>query len=95
MKALALGARACLIGRPVIYGLAADGRAGARHVMKCMLADLVIVYISERLPHGALTARPSAQDMKLGLCGLESCQELKRDILRRQSGSVPHSAASN
>jgi L-lactate dehydrogenase (cytochrome) len=29
VKALALGARACLIGRPFLYGLASDGEAGA------------------------------------------------------------------
>ncbi|KAK5126649.1 hypothetical protein LTR85_009583 [Meristemomyces frigidus] len=40
MKAIALGAKACLVGRPIIYGLAADGEAGATHVLKCMLADL-------------------------------------------------------
>jgi lactate 2-monooxygenase len=40
MKAIALGAKACLIGRPVIYGLAADGEAGAKHILKSILADL-------------------------------------------------------
>jgi lactate 2-monooxygenase len=39
-KALALGARAVLIGRPYAYGLALDGEAGVRHVLRCLLAEL-------------------------------------------------------
>ncbi len=33
VKALALGARACLIGRPQVWGLAVAGEAGVRHVL--------------------------------------------------------------
>ncbi|AEO65819.1 uncharacterized protein THITE_2113301 [Thermothielavioides terrestris NRRL 8126] len=40
MKALALGAKAVLVGRPVIYGLGAAGSEGARHVLASLLADL-------------------------------------------------------
>ncbi|KAL1883832.1 hypothetical protein VTK73DRAFT_7620 [Phialemonium thermophilum] len=40
MKALALGAGAVLIGRPVIYGLGIAGRDGARQVLAGLLADL-------------------------------------------------------
>lgn len=39
LKALALGARGVLIGRPYIYGLAVAGQAGVEHVLKCTLAD--------------------------------------------------------
>ncbi|GKZ30105.1 hypothetical protein AbraIFM66950_007799 [Aspergillus brasiliensis] len=39
-KALCLGADAILVGRPVIYGLAIDGKNGAEAVMKGLLADL-------------------------------------------------------
>ncbi|MFV0463078.1 MAG: alpha-hydroxy acid oxidase [Nostocoides sp.] len=38
--ALALGARAVLIGRPVVYGLAAGGTNGATEVMRALRADL-------------------------------------------------------
>jgi isopentenyl diphosphate isomerase/L-lactate dehydrogenase-like FMN-dependent dehydrogenase len=34
VKALALGAKACLIGRPYLYGLAVGGEAGARRVIE-------------------------------------------------------------
>jgi L-lactate dehydrogenase (cytochrome) len=34
LKALALGARACMIGRPFLYGLAADGRAGVDRALE-------------------------------------------------------------
>ncbi|KAI0443307.1 glycolate oxidase [Xylaria telfairii] len=40
VKALALGAKAVLIGRPVMYGLGIAGKAGARHVIASLLADL-------------------------------------------------------
>ncbi|KAF2208903.1 hypothetical protein CERZMDRAFT_48266 [Cercospora zeae-maydis SCOH1-5] len=39
LKALALGAKAVLIGRPYMYGLAIRGQAGVEHVLKCLLAD--------------------------------------------------------
>ena len=39
-KAIALGARAVLIGRPYCYGLAVAGEAGVREVIRNFLADL-------------------------------------------------------
>ena len=39
-KALALGARAVLIGRPVMWGLALAGQEGVRAVLRALLADL-------------------------------------------------------
>jgi isopentenyl diphosphate isomerase/L-lactate dehydrogenase-like FMN-dependent dehydrogenase len=38
--ALALGARAVLVGRPYVYGLALDGAAGVRAVFEHLLAEL-------------------------------------------------------
>ncbi|EID52892.1 alpha-hydroxy-acid oxidizing protein [Saccharomonospora xinjiangensis] len=40
VKALALGAKAVLVGRPYVYGLAHGGEDGVRHVLRCLLADL-------------------------------------------------------
>ena len=40
IKALALGARAVLIGRPVLWGLAVGGEAGVRRVLELLLAEL-------------------------------------------------------
>ncbi|WP_246268565.1 lactate 2-monooxygenase [Nonomuraea typhae] len=40
VKALALGARAVLLGRPYIWGLALGGEDGVRHVVRSLLADL-------------------------------------------------------
>jgi lactate 2-monooxygenase len=40
LKALALGAKAILIGRPYIYGLGLGGEAGVRHVLRTLLAEL-------------------------------------------------------
>jgi len=41
-KAVALGARAVLVGRPWCWGLALDGQAGVRHVLRCLLAEYVL-----------------------------------------------------
>jgi isopentenyl diphosphate isomerase/L-lactate dehydrogenase-like FMN-dependent dehydrogenase len=40
VKALALGARAVLVGRAPLWGLAADGEAGARHVLELLRDEI-------------------------------------------------------
>jgi 4-hydroxymandelate oxidase len=40
IKALALGARAVLLGRPVVWGLAAAGETGARRVLELLRAEV-------------------------------------------------------
>lgn len=40
LKALALGARAVMIGRPLLWGLAVGGAQGARRVLELLLAEL-------------------------------------------------------
>jgi isopentenyl diphosphate isomerase/L-lactate dehydrogenase-like FMN-dependent dehydrogenase len=40
VKALALGARACLIGRPYLFGLAAGGEAGVTRVLEILRAEI-------------------------------------------------------
>lgn len=42
VKALALGARMVLIGRPYVYGLAMGGKSGVGHVLRCILGDLAL-----------------------------------------------------
>lgn len=42
VKAIALGAEAVLIGRPLMYGLAVAGQRGVKEVLQHMLADLDI-----------------------------------------------------
>ena len=42
LKALALGARAVLVGRPVLWGLATGGEAGVRRVLEMMREDLAL-----------------------------------------------------
>jgi lactate 2-monooxygenase len=39
LKALALGARAVLLGRPYVYGLGLGGEAGVRHVLRALRND--------------------------------------------------------
>jgi isopentenyl diphosphate isomerase/L-lactate dehydrogenase-like FMN-dependent dehydrogenase len=40
VKALALGAKACLIGRPYLYGLGAAGEAGVAHALRLLRSEL-------------------------------------------------------
>jgi isopentenyl diphosphate isomerase/L-lactate dehydrogenase-like FMN-dependent dehydrogenase len=40
VKAIALGARAVLVGRPLLWGLAIGGEAGARRVLELLLEDV-------------------------------------------------------
>lgn len=40
LKALALGARAVLVGRPILWGLAAGGEAGVRRALELLRAEL-------------------------------------------------------
>src|SRR5205823_7830518 len=40
LKAIALGARAVLIGRAMLWGLAVDGEAGVRHVLELLRAEV-------------------------------------------------------
>jgi isopentenyl diphosphate isomerase/L-lactate dehydrogenase-like FMN-dependent dehydrogenase len=42
VKALSLGARACLIGRPLIYGLGVAGEAGAAHALRLLTNELTL-----------------------------------------------------
>jgi len=42
LKALALGARAVLVGRPVLHGLAAAGAPGVAHVLHMLRAELEV-----------------------------------------------------
>jgi 4-hydroxymandelate oxidase len=40
LKALALGARAVLVGRPILWGLAANGEAGAAWALRHLRDEL-------------------------------------------------------
>lgn len=39
-RALALGAKMCLVGRPYVYGLVLGGEEGVAHVLRSLLGDL-------------------------------------------------------
>jgi isopentenyl diphosphate isomerase/L-lactate dehydrogenase-like FMN-dependent dehydrogenase len=42
LKALALGARAVMIGRPVLWGLAVNGQEGVQHVLELLRKELML-----------------------------------------------------
>ena len=54
-KALCLGARAVLLGRPVLWGLAMDGANGVEAVLKILYAELVLTI--------QLSGAPSLNDL--------------------------------
>jgi isopentenyl diphosphate isomerase/L-lactate dehydrogenase-like FMN-dependent dehydrogenase len=66
-KALALGAHAVLVGRPVTWGLAVAGADGARHVLETLLGEFVNALALVGCPRAAdldssfVTAAPWAQ----------------------------------
>jgi isopentenyl diphosphate isomerase/L-lactate dehydrogenase-like FMN-dependent dehydrogenase len=64
VKALALGARAVFIGRPALWGLAARGEAGARHVLELLrdeiLLALLLLGCASPAEVGAAHVRPRA-----------------------------------
>jgi lactate 2-monooxygenase len=49
-KALALGARAVLLARPYLWGLALAGERGVRHVLRSFLADLDLTFALSGCP---------------------------------------------
>ncbi len=55
VKALALGADAVLLGRPYLWGLALEGRAGVETVLKMLLAELDLTMV--------LTGHMSLEDL--------------------------------
>ena len=57
LKALALGARAVLVGRPLLWGLAWDGEAGARWVLDTLRAELELDLMLLGAPSPAHVAR--------------------------------------
>ena len=61
VKALALGAKAVLVGRPILWGLAADGEAGALKVLEILRQELDLAM--------ALCGCPTVTDIRRDLVG--------------------------
>jgi 4-hydroxymandelate oxidase len=62
LKALALGARAVLVGRPILWGLAVNGAVGASHVLKLLRDELELAM--------ALSGRPTVASIDRSLVRL-------------------------
>ena len=50
LKAIALGADAVMIGRPVLHGLAAAGATGVAHVLKILRGELEVAMLLSGRP---------------------------------------------
>jgi isopentenyl diphosphate isomerase/L-lactate dehydrogenase-like FMN-dependent dehydrogenase len=64
VKALALGARAVLIGRPLFWGLAVDGEAGVRTVLDILRDEMEMTM--------ALCGRPTLDSLDRSMLGVTS-----------------------
>jgi 4-hydroxymandelate oxidase len=64
LKALALGARAVLIGRPLFWGLAVDGEAGLRAVLQMLRDELEMAM--------GMCGRPTIASLDISLLGTVS-----------------------
>lgn len=64
LKALALGARAVLIGRPLFWGLAVDGEAGVRAILQMLRDELEMAM--------GMCGRPTIQSIDRSLLGTAS-----------------------
>ncbi|HYU75315.1 MAG TPA: alpha-hydroxy acid oxidase, partial [Ktedonobacteraceae bacterium] len=59
LKALALGARAVLVGRPILWGLAVNGAEGVHHVLELLRAEFELAM--------ALSGRPTLESIDRSL----------------------------
>ena len=68
-KALALGAKAVLIGRPYVYGLALDGEAGVRHVLRTLYTELELTLTLAGIARPSRTVRRLSDPRLIPLAG--------------------------
>ena len=85
IRALCLGAKGVLVGRPWVYGLGIAGKKGAKQVLQGLLCDAYVyptraaAYV--RLAKGAEPFRNSDQTM--GLSGIKTLEDCDRKMLKR------------
>jgi 4-hydroxymandelate oxidase len=58
---MALGARAVMVGRPVLWGLAVGGEEGAARVLEMLLAELDVALALSGVPVAAALDRDCIQ----------------------------------
>jgi 4-hydroxymandelate oxidase len=61
LKALALGARAVMVGRPVIWGLAVDGANGVRAVLELLRAEFDVTLALAGVPRASALSPASVE----------------------------------
>jgi isopentenyl diphosphate isomerase/L-lactate dehydrogenase-like FMN-dependent dehydrogenase len=66
LKALALGARAVMVGRPVVWGLAVDGEAGVRTVLDLILAEFDVALALAGVPRASALGPTSVETRSSG-----------------------------
>jgi 4-hydroxymandelate oxidase len=57
LKALALGAKAVMVGRPILWGLAVEGQAGVEHILAILRQEYDIALANVGVPSSKLVSR--------------------------------------
>ncbi|MCC6790072.1 MAG: alpha-hydroxy-acid oxidizing protein, partial [Thermomicrobiales bacterium] len=78
VKAIAMGARACLIGRPYLWGLAVNGEEGAVQVLEILRAEIDSVL--------GLLGRPTLADLDRTALNLPCHASSAYETLRAHHG---------
>jgi len=81
LKALALGARAILVGRPVLWGLAVDGSHGVEAVLRLLHEELELAM--------ALCGCPDISSISVDLIAAQAPQTSRQASRRRRSSNSP------
>ncbi|WP_332673122.1 alpha-hydroxy acid oxidase [Aromatoleum sp.] len=87
-KALALGARAVLIGRATLYGLASGGEAGARSVIDLLAAELARVLTLCGVAKAAALDRSALADVRFPRAALPLADASQRPARAAGSGQI-------
>ena len=80
VKALCLGAKGVLIGRPWVYGLGINGKQGAKAALQGILAVRLTICLPRSI---ANTITWKDMDNTMGLAGIRNIAECSRSMVRR------------
>uniref|UniRef100_A0A2N9F8Z5 (S)-2-hydroxy-acid oxidase n=1 Tax=Fagus sylvatica TaxID=28930 RepID=A0A2N9F8Z5_FAGSY len=86
LKALALGAQAVLVGRPVIYGLAAKGEYGVKRVIEMLKDELELTMALSGCPSVKDVARSHSLETASSTRSLESNTSINAHVSRKMEG---------
>jgi isopentenyl diphosphate isomerase/L-lactate dehydrogenase-like FMN-dependent dehydrogenase len=72
LKALSLGARAVLVGRPILYGLAVNRAEGVAHVLEILRSELELAMVLAGCPDIKSISRSLVMNPRIESGGLQA-----------------------